>query len=152
MVMASQDYLSRIASGDVIQGDAAVDLGLDGIGDLLVFLADDPYLHPTFSHGGGLIGDHGIQDDEDDAVQSLFQLGIRDLEKRGSRYIKAVHGHNRGKYFSFFQEGVQEHHFLRWRNRHGSPGRCLLRSEGRLDCGQHGIRGGRLSDQKLDLA
>ena len=79
----------------MIQGDAAVDLGLDGIGDLLVVLADDPYLHPAFSHGGGLIGDHGIQDDEDDAVQGLFQLGIRDLEKE-DHDIKAVHGHRQG--------------------------------------------------------
>ncbi|MFR5733902.1 MAG: hypothetical protein ACLUD2_20355 [Clostridium sp.] len=46
--MTSQDSSPRIASGDVIQGDAAVDLGLDGIGDLLVVLADDPYLHPAF--------------------------------------------------------------------------------------------------------
>ena len=45
----------------MIQGDAAVDLGLDGIGDLLVFLADDPLPASGFFHGGGLIGDHGIQ-------------------------------------------------------------------------------------------
>ena len=79
----------------MIQGDAAVDLGLDGIGDLLVVLADDPHLHPALSHGGGLIGDHRIQDDEDDAVQGLFQFGIRDLEKE-DHDIKAVHGHRQG--------------------------------------------------------
>lgn len=96
-----------------------------------VFLADDPYLHPAFSHGGGLIGDHGIQDDEDDAVQGLFQLGIRDLEKE-DHDIKAVHGHRQGDPQLLFKKEYRNIISSGGGTRHGSLGRCLLRSEGRL--------------------
>ncbi len=88
----------------MVQGDAAVDLGLDGIGDLLVVLADDPHLHPALSHGGGLIGDHRIQDDEDDAVQGLFQFGIKGSGKRRITISKPYMDTDRGSPASFKKE------------------------------------------------